>query len=332
MRRLTLLAFAAGLVLLAVLATRRLDPRRQDFAPSGASAGLAVPTPASRADAATGRGQRLVEQALETLERRINVRAEVRQQISCGGKPLRGTGSYWQQGAGNGRRTRWAVKTLVAGHMASLVQVFDGRYLWTDRQLQSRRAVERLDMTRVLQELSPETGQGAPDARQDSWQTQQARARGGLAGLLAELLDKFQFEHPVHVRVDDAAALAVIGRWKRDGWEKVANRRGPGIPQPDNWPQQLPHHVLLIFGQADLFPYVLEFRRASDAALADVAAGFQSAPDPLTRYELFAVEFAAQMDPELFRYTPAENGVVDVTGAVLQRLTTPRPIRSARRL
>ena len=42
--------------------------------------------------------------------------------------------------------------------------------------------------------------------------------------------------------------------------------------------------------------------------------------NPLSRYELFDVQFAVQMDPELFRYTPPEDGARDMTSEIRTRM------------
>lgn len=260
------------------------------------------------------RGQRLVEQALATLNRRINVRAKLRQQTALRGKQLPGTGAYWQQGAGNQRRTRWEATTLVAGQKASLVQVFDSDELWTDRQLPSSREVTRVHLVRLSRELaaSPEAAAASPAVVRECLQL----ASGGLAGMMAELLQRFDFDEPTSIRYGDTPALAVVGRWKPAALAKLAPEAAAG----GAWPEQVPHHVLLLLGQADLFPYLIEYRGSGDAPLAASAAGRSEAAAPLARYEMFDVQFAVQMDPDLFRYTPPEDGARDITPAVRQRM------------
>ena len=133
---------------------------------------------------------------LATLERWPNISARVRHQVRIGEHVLTGTGRYWQLGVGNERRTRLELQTQVAGNAASLVQVFDSRYLWTDRNLPSGRKVTRLDPVRLQAGLTsaPVARQGGPTTATSLIST--AASRGGLSGQLADLIKNFNFDPP----------------------------------------------------------------------------------------------------------------------------------------
>ena len=80
----------------------------------------------------------------------------------------------------------------------------------------------------------------------------------------------------------------------------------------------------MLVGESDHFPYVVEFRRGSDAHYVSSAAGDRPTQDPLMRYEIFEVQFAAALDDSLFQFKPGEAAWSDETSLVLQRLQSNR--------
>jgi hypothetical protein len=249
---------------------------------------------------------------------------------------LIGSGRYWQQGVGNLRKTRLVLQTQVAGKSASLVQVFDGRYLWTDRQLPSGRKLIRLDPVRLQAGFagggSPITRQGRPTAATSLLSA--AASRGSLCGQLADLIKQFDFEEPQSVLSNGTPRVALIGHWKaselKRAWPSRPVNYAKGHPSwdqegPDQeilaiWPNQLPHHVLLLVGPQNLHPYVIEYRQAACAHLATSPAGRLSATDPLARYEQFEVQFAAQIDDRLFELASGDIQWTDETVARIKQL------------
>jgi hypothetical protein len=86
------------------------------------------------------------------------------------------------------------------------------------------------------------------------------------------------------------------------------------------WPKQLPHHVLLLVGPQDLYPYVIEYRRSDDDQLATAPKGLLPAADPLARFEQFDVQFAAQIDDRLFELASGDIQWTDETGRLIKRM------------
>jgi hypothetical protein len=271
-------------------------------------------------------GNTLVGRVLDTLERRPNIAADFRQSLQIGDDPLSGVGEYWQQGVGNQRRTCWQWTTLVAGQSAAFAQVYDRNgHLWTDKRLSDERTVTRVDLATVRRELSlAADGAGQGGAGEDSQQLE-LLARGGLSQLIAELLRCFDFGPPVEATVDGRPALAVVGRWRKE----TLARDWPSLDAEaaSDWPSQLPHHVMLLIGPVDRFPYVVEYRRASEADLAN-APPSRAADDPLARYEFFNVRYEATMPERLFEFPSTEVEWHDVTGSVVARLRPPPPAPS----
>jgi len=273
-------------------------------------------------------GDTLLAEALDTLQRRPSVAARLRHQTHLYEHTLVGSGKYWQRGTAGQRVSRWEMQTQVAGKTASFVQVFDGNHLWTDRRLPSGREVHRLDVARLQMRLGARTPARvrltASDDRLEALTTA-VEGQGGLAQMLADLLGRFTFDPPRPIQLNGAAASALVGHWRKEQlvrlWPELNQTGNDARPE---WPEQLPHHVLVIVDQSDLFPYVVEYRRSSDAYLASTAAGQRLVRDPLVRYEIFDVQFAQAMDDRLFEFKPGDVQWTDETALVLERLRQQR--------
>ncbi len=276
-------------------------------------------TRAQETRSATGSGDAYLAEVLATMERRGNVTARLRNQSRLAKETLVGSGNYWQLGAGPQRTTRWEMQTQVTDKTASYVQVFDGRYLWTDRHLPSGRQVHRLDVGNLKARLR---GNGAVAPTQTGWEDllRAAEYRGGISQMLAELLRRFQFDPPRATQLNGFAVEALVGHWRPEQFAELC----PPLSDEQPWPEQLPHHVLLLVGQSNLFPYVIEYRRVADAELANTLSGLQPAHDPLVRYEIFEVRFADAIDATVFQFKPGDVDWSDETTLVFERVTRQR--------
>jgi hypothetical protein len=278
-------------------------------------------------------GNQYATHVLATLERHVSVIARIRHRVHLGNYKLTGSGRYWQQGVGIQRKTRLLLQTQIANQTASLIQVFDGRYLWTDQQLPSGRKVTRLDPASMQAGL---TGGSTPITRQGKTTSattllSAAASRGSFCGQLADLIQQFDFTDPQSIQLHGVPRVALIGHWKM---AQLARVWPGGIKDPTatirsldqgqtaeellvRWPSQLPHHVLLLVGPQNLYPFLIEYRQAIDAPLASTPAGMQPTQDPLARYEHFKVQFAAQIDDQLFEMA---NRDIDWTDETPQRI------------
>jgi hypothetical protein len=266
-------------------------------------------------------GDQFLAEVLATLQRRPSIAARLRHKARLHEIALTGSGKYWQRGVGKQRETRWEMQTQVAGKTASYVQVFDRNHLWTDRTLPSGRKVHRLDVGRLQSRRRIAAVTARSLKTESEWEPEIAAAegQGGLAEMLADALRRFTFAPKRATQLNGLAVYALVGQWRRAELEKL----GPELNGDDDtptWPRQLPHHVLLLVGQNNLFPYVVEHRRWDDAQLAATAAGNRPTRDPLSRYELYEVQFAAAMDDSLFEFKPVDVQWTDETLLVLKRL------------
>src|SRR4051812_35257030 len=222
-------------------------------------------------------GDRLLMQASSQLERRASVTARLRHQVAIAGQQLYGVGSYWQQGSGEDLKVR--LELQIAGQEAQFLQVSNSRFTWIDRKLATGRSVTRVD----LRQLRADPSLGGTNLNEikpgeASWSTLQSELisyTGGLPSLLTALSENFTFLPPQAMRLALAPPLtaeptnlpvwAVVGHWKRSKLDaliskKQANQDGKSGKNAQDLPERMPQEVLLLVGQAALFPYRIEYR------------------------------------------------------------------------
>jgi len=271
-------------------------------------------------------GNRFVAQVLRDLGQHVSISAKLRQESRLHDQKLVGSGVYLQkQLAFDKRLTRWEMRTQIGDQTASFLQVHvvdEGDYLWTDRRLPSGRTVHRLD-TEWLQTKLKQARKGTPS---DEFEPLIAtvEGQGGLGQMLGDLLRNFDFQPPQPIQLNGAAKHALIGQWKPERllalWPDAARL---GEAEPPEWPEQIPHHVLVLV-RRNMFPSVIEYRRAADAPLASSLAGLRPTGDPLLREEIFETQFAVAIPDEQFEFVPGEIQWTDETALVLEQLTTQR--------
>ena len=306
--------------------------------PTTASESNAAASPAADGHSA---GDRLLVEAVTRLERRPSVAAGLRHQTTINSQQLYGSGSYWQQGAGDDLRVRLE---LQIGPEIRLSQISNGRFLWLDRVLPTGRTVTRVDLRKLrsdpvlaagrYEEIRPGQANWSPA------QNDMISQCGGVPRLLVALRDNFTFFPPQAMRLvapDSAGApsqpyFVVVGRWRSDklaalvgGRESSAESRVP--EGAASTPDRLPGEVLLLFGQADLFPYRIEYRRLESSLGAGTNAPppvYQLSNRPTAVLEFSDVAFDMPIAPSQFDYVPPNVDWVDHTAALIEKLRRER--------
>lgn len=304
-------------------------------------------------------GDRLLRQAIRQLEERDSITARLRHQVALGGSQYYGNGSYWQQGRGDDLQTR--LELQIAGQEASLLQTSNGRFLWIDRKLPTGRTVTCIELHKLRADLAAVNDEGAVST--DDWPEQFSAsspalapdfllisASGGLRGLLASLGDNFTFSPPQAMRLSvtppqapqsvDVAVYAVVGHWKPARLAALvhaaganAENSGQKADDANKVPDRFPQEVLLLFGQSDLFPYRVEYRRLETPPPDNTAAApiYQLSASPLVVLELSDVKFNTPIAAGLFDYTPPNAVWTYQTAAVRERLRGERQQQMAER-
>jgi hypothetical protein len=292
-------------------------------------------------------GDQLLQQVAAHLERRASVTAKLRHQVSLAGQQLYGVGNYWQQGSGEELKVR--LELQIAGQDAQLLQVCNSRHMWVDRKLPTGRHVTRID----LRQLRADPSLGAPDLSdvkpgQANWSPLQSELiaySGGLPSLVSSLSENFTFLPPQAMRLamppltpepTNVSVFAVVGHWRPERLAAILSKTQPKVAdaeseevdgqQPRNAqiPERIPREVLLLVGQADMFPYRIEYRglETPDSIQADgPAIPYQLSVHPTVVLEFSDIAFDAQIPPGQFDFiVPGDADIIDQTSAILDRL------------
>lgn len=295
-------------------------------------------------------GDRLLLQATGRLEQRSSISARLRYQGNIDNSQIYGVGSYWQQGQGDSLRVRFEVQ--VAGQNASLLQISNSRFLWMDRQLPAGRRITRIDL-REVRAATQHDAKSLDEARpgEATWSTLETASlahSGGLPGLLASIHEHFSLMPPQAMRLASTSptasrpvsipVFAIVGHWRVPKLAAVV--APPQAPEDgvsgavmaqraelQSISPRLPQEVLLLVGQADLFPYRIEYRRLETPAIAPgdaQAAPYQLSPSPIVAVEFSDVAFDVPIDAGTFDYSPGNAEWIDQTAVVLERLYRER--------
>jgi hypothetical protein len=293
-------------------------------------------------------GDQLLAQAVSQLQRRTSVTAKLRHQLAIGGQQLYGVGSYWQQGSGEDLKVR--LELQIAGQDAQLLQVCDSRYAWVDRKLPTGRNVTRINLRQLRADPSLSGGNLSDikpgEANWSSTQSELTQFTGGLPAMLNGLSDNFAFLPPQAMRLaiepplasesTNLPVFAVVGHWKPEKLAAIVTKaQAAELDAPQSatadakrgkkaLPERIPQEVLLLVGQADLFPYRIEYRRLETPQLARGGDGpaipYQLSVHPMVVLELSNVVFDAPIESGQFDYSPANPDWVDQTTAVIGTL------------
>ena len=126
--------------------------------------------------------------------------------------------------------------------------------------------------------------------------------------------------------------FATVGHWKPARFTEMTAKAAGTKPgksrRAEKLPSRLPQEVLLIVGQADLFPYRIEYRQATDpqpVTAGDAAAiPYQLSAKPLLQLEFSDVSFNTPIAASQFDYSPGETQWNDRTTEQLQKLRHER--------
>ncbi|MEX0937202.1 MAG: hypothetical protein WDZ59_05025 [Pirellulales bacterium] len=285
----------------------------QPESPSATSPAIADADRASEGDA-------LIRAAVLALHQHDSIAANVRQQLNLFGNRLVGAGVYYQEGRGAEMLVRFELRTHIAGRECSLQQVADGRYLWTDEQFDHERSIRKVDLRRVQKALSAQETATGSAARLPL-------AVGGVPRLIERLAMNFHFGPPNRIQLGDLPAYALEGTWRPDRLGSLT--AGPGSsddskadakedaaaksPNLASLPHHVPHEVLLVLGQEDLFPHVVEYRRLMGTPPG--AGGRET----LVRLELYQVRTGEPIDNRQFLYRSSETNIADHTDQFLRQ-------------
>jgi hypothetical protein len=257
-----------------------------------------------------------MEDAILALEGRRSISARIRQSIDLFDRQPAASGLYLEQRSEREVLMRLELRIQTGDEPGSILQVCDGRYLWTYRKLAGEESLQRVDVLRVALELE-ETGNLPKPGKVGWWP-----GLGGMPRLLRGLNAAFDFEAGRQTRLRGLRAWQLVGRWKPDRLAELlpgpAERIAAGNrPDLAKLPEPLPHRVVLYLGTDDRFPYRVEYLRES--------SGEEGPREKLiVGIDFFEVKLNDPIDASRFIYQPGTLEFTDRTDEFLQSLGIER--------
>src|SRR5687767_11573050 len=175
---------------------------------AGMLAQEAPASPAAVSEQKSPTAEETLRAAIGALERYETIVAKLRQRSSLFGKDLVGSGSY-VQGPARYNLVRLELSLQVDDRQSTLLQVCDGKQLWTHRDLWGETKLACLDAQRVLAALQKNEA-----AHQRA--SVEGLALGGLPRVMRELERSFQFDDVLDSKLGSMPVRVLIGKWRVD--------------------------------------------------------------------------------------------------------------------
>jgi hypothetical protein len=266
----------------------------------------------------------LIDRVERNLDAVASLSAKVRNQVDLFDHQVTGAGIYRQQGRGLRQLSRFELKSQVGDATFTRLEINDGHFFWTFRELPGGPSLNRLDLDRIESQLRATVRSSGP-ARPASLPI------GGLPKMLAALRQNFQFNRSAETQLGERRVWVVDGQWRPERLAAaVPEQRGTieagKTIELKKLPAHLPEHVLLYIGQADLIPYRVEYLRRADKGDGAGQGGILPGYRPMVTTEFFDVRTNVPIDPREFVYQPSgltqPKGlkVIDATDAFLKSL------------
>ncbi|MCP4193281.1 MAG: hypothetical protein GY768_21935 [Planctomycetaceae bacterium] len=258
-------------------------------------------------------GSRLIANAISRLSSHQTISAKVRHRTQIFDQRLVGSGLYLQKRAQPDPLVRFSLSVQSGERAVSLLHICDGRFLWIRENLDPPASLSRIDLRRIRH-----AGQ------QDGSETilYPMTLGGGIVQLLKSLQANFDFSEPYPLTFQKVPVWSIDCRWKPHRLKKLLPKKTgmneAGKLKVSELPPQLPDHVFLLFGQDDLFPYHIDFRRSRSEDPAKEQSDQKSTS--LVTMELFEVQFDASIQPSQFVYKPGDIEITDGTDEYIARL------------
>lgn len=299
--RQTFLRFTAsiGLILLvagwAICLVRSANGQGADKPAAPASEATATNASNSAADP---EATAFVARVHSELKKHASVKAEIEHAVSIGNQQFRATGRYLSSGP------KLRVEYTVVpdeGVEGSLIEVCNGKELWSFMTLGGKRTVTHRDVQQIKEAIA--SSKNVTEAELVG-----ELGLGGLTGLLASLERNMVFEQMKKEESGDSSRVVVQGKWKPSVTTKWT--RKPGDPLP----AYIPDAVRILVNGQTLFPERIVYLKKQ--AEKD-KKGYRS----LVSFKFQNVELGSAIDEQEFTFDPPQDVVPeDVTRIFLDRI------------
>ena len=293
--RLGLVLLLAGL---SIWVTRPAVGQGDEKSASGKTGRAETEAPKSAGHAAA---TAFVSQVHAELKKHPSVKADIEHTVSIGAQQFRATGRYLT--SGSKLRVEYIVKPD-QGADGSLIEVCDGKELWSQMILGGTKRVTHRDVQQIKAAAATAAAKNVSDAELIA-----ELGLGGLSGLLASLERSMTFDAMKQDEVEGHSRTIVQGQWKNN----VVSRwkRKPDDPLPPF----VPDMVRIVVDSNTLFPERIVYLKKQTEK---DKKGYRA----LVSFEFKNVELDAAIDEQEFTFVPLDDVVPeDVTRQFLDRIT-----------
>lgn len=302
----------AILFTLAALATLAVRARAERQVASTTGQGRAAATSTTVTARTPQDGNALLTQAIVELNRVPAFESKLRVQTHMMGQELSGTGTYYQLTRSPEMLFKLELKLQVANQVSSLLQVSDGRFLWTRRDLPNNKYLGRVDQRRLNEALVQAKRQAPISAESPLTNF------GGLKHSLERLAGHFAFDAPRAESLGTTPVWVLVGHWRPAvlaglwGDKTAAIQSGQDVDLTEA-PAYMPTRVTVVLArdpEQHLFPYRIDYERVSK----------EGEVTTMLSLEYFDIRRNISLDPRLFAYKPGDQEVDDTTEEQLRGL------------
>jgi hypothetical protein len=280
--------------------------------------------------AASQQAASLLLRVRQLVESYDSIECGTRHQIDLFDHQILGAGRYYQQGHGLRRLTRFELRSQIGSRTTTELEISDGNFAWTFRELSGGSSLTRIDVQRVAQALEQSRRAMPPLAAREP-------AINGLPKLLEGISDDFRFERVVDGRLGDRPVWTLEGTWNPEKLaaavpDQRANIEAGRPLDLKRLPPQLPERIVLHVGQSDLFPCRIDYLRRTSNSVPSKGSSHAGAQDragqggnasgypAIVSMEWFDVRINRPIDPQKFIYQPTAQPWSDTTEAYLKNL------------
>lgn len=282
------------------------------FAPTcfvAAKAADDVPAKAG-AEKSPSPAEEFLQRVRQKLPQHQSIKAEMLQTVAIGDQRFKITGDYLS--AGKKLRLNYAVSPD-QGVKGEMLEVCDGKELWTMLTLPDTQATKRVTRRNVKQIL--EAAMIAEQNKKTEETVSVELGLGGLTALFASLDRTMEFDAMKEDEVEGNPRTIIQGHWKKDRMQRFAKDKD------NNLPLFIPDMVRIYVNNRTLFPEKILYLKQQPQKKTYKA---------LVSLEFHHVEFDGPVDDDAFAFIfPDEIVPEDVTKQYLDRLTNPGPATSS---
>lgn len=226
-----------------------------------------------------------LQDAREKLLTYRSIQAKLTETVAMGDRRFRMSGTYTQ---GTDLKIRLEYEVQVGNTQGRLLEVCDGRRLWTHQTIGKEQRVTSRDVRQILDAAA------TPGRSQDELLTAEL-GLGGISGLLASVQSAVQFEKQWEQDFDGAPFVVIDGVWKD---AQRAKFLGPNAKPDQPLPLVVPDQIRVYFQKDAMFPRrFMYLKRTGDGRSLR----------PMVTIDFTDIRWNEDVAESLFKFTPPDN-------------------------